>query len=134
MLNSLTGQKDLFVPNNPDEVTWCASGPIAFKEADMGDARTYISLDIMRRIMTDYFAYDIKFVMSVTDVDARITHESQNQNIKPTEVARKYESEFMEDMKKLNVGLPTVITRFSEYVPETIAYIEKIIQNGFAYA
>ena len=42
-------------------------------------------------------------------------------------MARKSESDFMEDMKKLNVGLPTVITRFSEYVPETIAYIEKII-------
>ena len=76
MLNSLTGQKDLFVPNNPDEVTWSASGPVVYRDADLGDARTYISLDIMRRIMTEYFAYDVKFVMDIIDVDSSITRKS----------------------------------------------------------
>lgn len=71
--------------------------------------------------------------MNITDVDDKIIRKSQEQNVEFTEISRKYENEFMEDMKKLNVGLPTVITRVSEYMPEIIAYIEKIIQNGFAY-
>ena len=50
-----------------------------------------------------------------------------------TEISRKYEQEFHDDMSKLNVRLPTTITRVSEYMPEIIAYIEKIIENGYAY-
>lgn len=49
------------------------------------------------------------------------------------EIARHYESEFLEDMRRLNVALPEVITRVTEYVPEIVAYIEKIIANGYAY-
>ena len=75
----------------------------------------------------------VQLVMNITDVDDKIIRKSQEQNVEFTEISRKYENEFMEDMKKLNVGLPTVITRVSEYMPEIIAYIEKIIQNGFAY-
>ena len=62
--------------------------------------------------------------MNITDVDDKIIKKSNESNVKFTEVSRKYENEFMEDMKKLNVALPTVITRVSEYMPEIIAYIE----------
>ena len=71
--------------------------------------------------------------MNITDVDDKIIRKSLEQQVEFTVISRKYENEFMEDMRKLNVGLPTVITRVSEYMPEIIAYIEKIIENGYAY-
>ena len=72
-------------------------------------------------------------VMNITDVDDKIIKKSNAENVEFTAISRKYENEFMDDMKRLNVGLPTVITRVSEYMPEIIAYIEKIIENGYAY-
>lgn len=109
---------------NPDEITWYTCGPTVYDDSHMGHARTYISFDILRRIMTDYFGYNVKLVMNITDVDDKIIRKSQEQNCEFTEISRKYENEFMEDMKRLNVGLPTVITRVSEYMPEIVSYIE----------
>ena len=62
-------------------------------------------------------------VMNITDVDDKIIKKSREAEVAFTEVSRKYENEFMEDMKRLNVKLPTVITRVSEYMPEIIDYI-----------
>lgn len=99
----------------------------------MGHARTYVSFDILRRVMTDYFGYNIKQVMNITDIDDKIIRKAIDENIEFTEISRKYETEFLEDMRRLNVALPDVITRVSEYVDEIVAFIERIIQNGYAY-
>jgi len=71
--------------------------------------------------------------MNITDVDDKIIRKSSEAGIAFTEISRKYESEFLDDMALLNVRLPTVITRVSEYIPEIVQYIEKIIENGYAY-
>ena len=60
VLNTFTGNKDEFVPVNPDEVTWYTCGPTVYDDSHMGHARTYVSFDILRRIMTDYFGYNVK--------------------------------------------------------------------------
>ena len=62
--------------------------------------------------------------MNITDVDDKIIRKSNEAGIAFTEISRKYEQEFMDDMKNLNVSLPTVITRVSEYMPEIVAFIE----------
>lgn len=118
---------------NAEEVTWYTCGPTVYDDSHMGHARTYISFDILKRIMTDYFGYNVKLVMNITDVDDKIIRKSNEAGVDFTEISRKYEHEFMEDMKRLNVGLPSVITRVSEYMDEIVAFIEKIIQNGYAY-
>lgn len=99
----------------------------------MGHARTYVSFDIIKRIMTDYFGYNVKLVMNITDIDDKIIRKSLEENIPFDELSRRYETEFLDDMKRLNVALPESITRVSEFVPEIVAFIEKIIENGYAY-
>jgi cysteinyl-tRNA synthetase len=71
--------------------------------------------------------------MNITDVDDKIINKSIAEGKKFTDISRHFETEFLEDMKRLNVGLPEVITRVSEYVPEIVTFIQKIIDNGFAY-
>ena len=60
VFNSLTNEKDVFEPVDPQQVTWYTCGPTVYDVSHMGHARTYVSFDILRRIMTDYFGYNIK--------------------------------------------------------------------------
>jgi cysteinyl-tRNA synthetase len=99
----------------------------------MGHARTYVSLDALRGILTKYFGYNIILCQNVTDIDDKIIIRSAERNIPFLELASKYETEFFEDMASLGVQLPNIVTRVSEYIPEIVQYIETLISNGVAY-
>ncbi|KAJ3189151.1 hypothetical protein HDU85_002776 [Gaertneriomyces sp. JEL0708] len=248
--NSMTKSKDEFIPVDGKHVGWYSCGPTVYDKSHMGHARAYITFDILRRIMEDYFGYDVFYVMNITDVDDKIikaarykylfdNFRKQNQNLSaelvqtvhdawisyvnaklgPTaaadfqtfatkytnkevtppedepkydlyvktairtheaiasaraviketgeavsaesllnasfdiiadaldkkdglsvtdpavfrEFAAFWEDEYFKDMDALNVRRPDVLTRVSEYVPEIVTYIEKIVQNGYGY-
>lgn len=109
-------------------------GPTVYDSAHMGHARCYVSFDIIRRILTNYFGYAVTLVMNITDIDDKIIHRSAEKGIEWLELARKYETEFLTDMEKLNVLTPDCLTRVSEYIPQIIDYITGILHRGFAYA
>lgn len=69
--NSLTRTKVPFVPRDPEgnRVTWYSCGPTVYDDAHLGHARNYVTTDIIRRIMRDYFKFDVRFVMNITDID-----------------------------------------------------------------
>lgn len=72
--NSLTRSKTPFVPLDPKgrKVKWYACGPTVYDDAHLGHARNYVSTDILRRILRDYFKFDVEFVMNITDVDDKV--------------------------------------------------------------
>ncbi|KAK7692221.1 hypothetical protein QCA50_003845 [Cerrena zonata] len=70
--NSLTRSKVEFVPNDGNLVKWYNCGPTVYDFSHMGHARNYVTQDILRRIMSDYFGYDVHFVMNITDIDDKI--------------------------------------------------------------
>lgn len=72
LYNSLTRSKDVFVPMKGKRVTWYSCGPTTYDASHMGHARNYVATDISRRIMKDYFGYDVFFVQNVTDIDDKI--------------------------------------------------------------
>ncbi|XP_059060024.1 cysteine--tRNA ligase, cytoplasmic-like [Achroia grisella] len=231
LYNSLTRQKEEFVCNNGNHVNWYSCGPTVYDASHMGHARSYISFDILRRVMSNYFGYDILYVMNITDIDDKIikrarqnylyekyVKEPQDLNntiddattvvdyyegvvqkttdpdkkntmqkmldnvalaVKELKLAvetndvekiriakcellksakdpisdwldskygstvtdnaifeslpRYWENEFHKDMKALNVLPPDVLTRVSEYVPQIVKFIEKILENNLAY-
>ncbi|KAI5703614.1 hypothetical protein M8J75_014033 [Diaphorina citri] len=232
LYNSLTRQKEVFVPQNGKEIYWYSCGPTVYDASHMGHARSYITFDILRRILSEYFNYNITYAMNITDIDDKIIkrarqnylfekHVQENEiqtskilkdieevmgafeskmklvtdpdkltmmknilsnvqeakqdisaqpegtinNIKNVTfqklltavrdplsdwldslhgssitdnsifatLPKHWEAEFHKDMADLNVLPPTVLTRVSEYIPEIVAYIEKIIANGLAY-
>mmetsp|Transcript_49352 Transcript_49352/g.59797 ORF Transcript_49352/g.59797 Transcript_49352/m.59797 type:complete len:648 (-) Transcript_49352:88-2031(-) len=134
VMNSLTRKKEKFVTIDGDRsVRWYMCGPTVYAPSHMGHARTYLGFDIIRRILTNHFAYDVNLVMNITDLDDKIIERSNEQNITCTELSRHFENEFHEDMVMLGVSPPDVLTRVTEYMPEIVTYIETIIKKGLAY-
>lgn len=231
LFNSLTRQKELFVPLDGNNVKWYGCGPTVYDASHMGHARSYISFDILRRVLTEYFGYNVLYVMNITDIDDKIIKRARqnylyeeyvkqalsidqilkdqsevlqefratmtkttdpdklkmlqkmlerletatnvlmdavksgdqtailnarnnflakakdplsdwldlrkgatvNDNSIFEKLPRQFEDEFHNDMTALNVLPPDVLTRVSEYVPQIVAYIKQIIDNGLAY-
>eukprot|EP01116_Phalansterium_solitarium_P022088 TRINITY_DN7169_c0_g1_i1.p1 TRINITY_DN7169_c0_g1~~TRINITY_DN7169_c0_g1_i1.p1 ORF type:complete len:761 (-),score=270.56 TRINITY_DN7169_c0_g1_i1:47-2329(-) len=239
--NSLTCTKVKFVPNEGRKISWYICGPTVYDSSHMGHARNYVTFDIIRRILEDYFNYQVYAVMNVTDVDDKIILKARQSHLfnkyaaahvqldatlladvkeawplhiaaiqrkidalhadkkrkddeKAPEVrllqerlaeataaaqqaaavaadpsqssaallelsrsalcglldaregatvndpaifretAAFYEKEFLEDMGRLGVRMPDVLTRVSEYIPQIVDYVKTIQDNGFAYA
>mmetsp|Transcript_17450 Transcript_17450/g.25782 ORF Transcript_17450/g.25782 Transcript_17450/m.25782 type:complete len:686 (-) Transcript_17450:91-2148(-) len=119
-------------------LAWYTCGPTTYAPAHIGHARTYVCLDIIRRILEHQakISNDPQplFVMNITDVDDKILTASQELGEPPLSLARRFEAEFWRDLDNLNCLRPQVITRVSEYVDsDIIPYITKLHRNGFAY-
>jgi cysteinyl-tRNA synthetase len=133
--NSLTKQKEEFVTKDGTKnLTWYMCGPTVYDAAHLGHARTYVCFDIIRRILTTYFGYEVYLTMNVTDIDDKIILRSNEQGREFREFAKFWEDDYFKDMRNLNVLYPNNITRVSEYIPEIIEFITKLISKGYAYA
>ncbi|KAF9917835.1 hypothetical protein BX616_011133 [Lobosporangium transversale] len=252
LYNSMTRTKTEFIPLDGNQVTWYACGPTVYDSTHIGHARNYVSLDILHRVIEDYFGYNVLFVENITDIDDKIIKRARQNylfnnfkaattSVTPEAIAKAeaawklyaeselkaidasaadqwavfsdkiktdaalkaslstahpkfamhfsalqeafdaieqskkspattdaaafcdankttlsnlldkelshtvsdpkvfrdlaayWEGEFFKDMDRLGVRRPDVLTRVSEYVPEIVAFVEKIISNGYAY-
>merc|ERR1712131_522566 len=216
--NSFTRQKEDFHPMNGNTIHWYSCGPTVYDKSHMGHARSYVSFDIIRKILKNYFGYNVFYQINITDIDDKIIkrarqnylfdqwkasnpskeaiielakngiarsqkrHDeeedqdkkkmyfdhltkanaavqefSSNESVFTTcadsmsdfldskkgstvtdnsifeKLPRYWEGKYFEDMKALNIEDPDCLTRVSEYVPEIVDFVQKIIDNGFAY-
>lgn len=127
------GKKEVMSVKNPNKLLWFSCGPTVYDDAHLGHARTYVSFDIVRRILASLSRINVVYAMSVTDVDDKILHRAKERNITPSALARMYEARFLEDLASLNVALPTQLLRATEHIPELIQYIAKLVEVGAAY-
>ncbi|CUS12681.1 unnamed protein product [Tuber aestivum] len=81
--NSLTREKNLFVPIDPSgrKITWYCCGPTVYDAGHLGHARNYVTTDVLRRILRDYFGFEVQFVQNVTDVDDKIILRARQQHL-----------------------------------------------------
>ena len=140
--NTLTKQKEKFEPLQGDEVRIYSCGPTVYKDATIGNMRTNIFQDVLRRVLK-YNGYKIKHVMNITDVGHLVSDgdEGEDKMVKsakemkksPLEIAEYYTKLFFEDLEKLNIEIPEIVCKATDHIPEMIEYVKKLLDNGYAY-
>ncbi|MDR1627483.1 MAG: cysteine--tRNA ligase [Oscillospiraceae bacterium] len=130
--NTLTRQKEEFIPINSKKATIYACGPTVYNYIHIGNARPICVFDVLRRFL-EYTGYNVHFVQNFTDIDDKIIKRAIEENISCTEVSEKYIKEYEKDASGLNVMKATVHPKASECVPEIISMISELIKKEYAY-
>jgi cysteinyl-tRNA synthetase len=132
--NTLSRSVQAFTPLDPagKKVGMYCCGPTVYDFAHIGNWRTFVFGDLVRRYLT-FRGYDVKHVMNITDVEDKIIRGVRETKTPLREFTGKYEAAFFDDMKALGCHLPDVTPRATEYIAEIIALIEKLIARGIAY-
>jgi cysteinyl-tRNA synthetase len=132
IFNTLTMQKEEFVPIEPGKVRMYACGPTVYNYIHVGNARPIIMFDVLRRYF-EYRGYEVTFVQNFTDVDDKIIRSAAEEGISPAEVAEKYIKEYYVDARGLGVRDATIHPRATENIDKIIELIQKLIEKGYAY-
>jgi cysteinyl-tRNA synthetase len=140
--NTMTRRKEAFVPLDPSRVRMYCCGLTVYNYAHIGNLRTYIFEDVLRRAIR-FNGYNLLHVQNVTDVGHMTTDEdagddkmevaARRENKSPWEIARFYENAAVEDFKRLNIEIPEIMPRATEHVVEMIALIQRLEANGYTY-
>ena len=142
LYNTLTRKKELFNPIDKNEVKIYSCGPTVYKDATIGNMRTNIFQDVLRR-MLKYNGYKIKHVMNITDVghlvsdgdegEDKMLKSAREEHKTPLEIAEHYTKLFFEDLKVLNIETPEIICKATEYISDMLKYVEELVEKGYAY-
>ena len=129
--NTLTGEKEEFVPASlPVRMYVCGLTPK--NEPHLGHARLFVASDVMRRYL-EYRGYPVNYVQNFTDIDDRIIQAGMREGIPASEAAKRYTADYFRDMKALAVRPADAYTYVTEFIPQIIAFVQKLIEQGHAY-
>lgn len=142
LYNTLSNTEEEFISIEDNVVKLYTCGPTVYNFAHIGNLRTYIFEDILKRVL-EYNGYEVNHVMNITDVghlqsdaddgDDKMELGAKRENKSVLEIARFYENAFISDLKKLNIKLPNKMPRATEHIDCMIALIKKLEVNGYTY-
>ena len=121
-----------FEPAHPPHVSMYVCGPTVYGLVHVGNARTFLWFDLIRRYLT-YRGFEVRFVMNYTDVDDKIIERAREEDVDEETLAHRYAAAFEADMRALGVGTPDILARATEHIPDMVAAVEGLIERGFAY-
>jgi cysteinyl-tRNA synthetase len=142
LFNTASCTLEAFRPITPGKVGLYTCGPTVYHYAHIGNLRTYVFEDILRRAL-ERWNYDVEHVMNITDVghlqsdadsgDDKMALAASREQKSPWEIAKFYEDEFFRHAHMLRIKRPTIVCRATDHIAEMIAMIEKLAHNGYAY-
>lgn len=140
--NTLSRKKEEFQELNKGEVRMYSCGPTVYNYAHIGNLRTYVFMDLLRRVLK-YDGYKLKGVMNITDVghltsdgdvgEDKMSKTAREQQKSPYEIAAFYSEEFFRDLNKLNIDTPEIIAKATDHIDDMIEYVRQLIDKGYAY-
>ncbi len=140
--NTLTKTKEEFKPLKGNEVRIYTCGPTVYKDATIGNMKSYIFMDTLRRTLK-YNGYELKHAMNITDVghlvsdgddgEDKMVKAAQEEKKTPLEIAEFYTERFLKDFDRLKIDRPEIICKATEHIKEMEEFVQKLLKNGYAY-
>ena len=130
--STLSHEKENLVPINENRINMFVCGPTVYDDAHIGHGRTYVAFDTIKRFL-EYLGYSVFYIQNITDVDDKIINRSKETGIPTSDIAKKYEKRYIEDMDALNVNNVNLFARATDHMAEIIDQIERLIEKGYAY-
>ncbi len=144
LYDTLTRSKKLFQPLDPQRVTIYACGPTVYKDIHIGNLRTFIMTDWVRRVL-EYNGYNVYLVRNITDVghlqndleesgEDKLEYEARTTGRSAYEIADQYTQQYQRDSAEVNILSPHLSPKATDHIPEMISMTERLIESGLAYA
>ncbi|WP_027092021.1 cysteine--tRNA ligase [Cohnella thermotolerans] len=130
--NSLTREKETFVPLEPGKVNMYVCGPTVYDYIHIGNARPVIFFDVVRRYL-ESVGYKVNYVVNFTDVDDKMIRRAGELGVTVPELAERFIAGFNEDREGLGVRPASINPRVTENMPEIVSFIETLVDKGYAY-
>src|SRR6266568_2835948 len=131
LFNTLSGKIEEFRPIQDNQVRMYACGPTVYDYGHIGNFRTFIAVDILRRFLLQS-GYKLRHVMNITDVDDKIIRNAAQAGVPVQQYTAKYQQAFLEDAAGLNIEQPELV-RATEHIDEMADFVDLLVQKGFAY-
>ncbi len=132
LYNTLSGKVEEFSPIQDNTVRMYACGPTVYDYGHIGNFRTFVAVDILRRFLRQS-GHKLLHVMNITDVDDKIIRNAAREKKTVQEYTRRYEEAFLEDMATLNLERPEQVVRATEHIQEMAEFIDALVKKSFAY-
>jgi len=131
LFNTMSSQIEEFHALRDREVRMYACGPTVYDYGHIGNFRTFVAVDLLRRFLRQS-GYTVRHVMNITDVDDKIIRNAARDGVSVQQYTAKYEKAFLEDAAMIGIEEPTLV-RATEHIPEMAAFVAKLVERGIAY-
>ena len=130
--NSLTREKEPFVPMEPKKVRMYCCGPTVYNYIHVGNARPMILFDVLRRYL-QYRGYEVTFIQNFTDIDDKVIQKANEEGVPYDQIASRFIEAYFQDAHSLGVHDADIHPKATENIPQIIALVETLVEKGYAY-
>ena len=126
LFNTMTNQKEEFVPLHEGEVSMYVCGPTVYNYVHIGNTRPMITFDVLRRVF-EYRGYNVRYASNFTDVDDKIIKKAKEEGVSEKELTEKYIKAYEDVRNGLNIETPTHTPRVTETMDKIIAFVAALM-------
>jgi cysteinyl-tRNA synthetase len=130
--NTLTRNKELFVPLKKDHVGMYSCGPTVYNFAHIGNFRNYVFVDLLKRYLK-FKGLKVKHIMNLTDIDDKTIRDSAKEGLGLQKLTTRYTKAFFDDIKALNIEKADAYPKATQHVKEMVEFVKVLMDKGFAY-
>ncbi len=131
LYNTMSSRVEEFHPLSDNDVRMYACGPTVYDYGHIGNFRTFVAVDILRRFLRQS-GYRLRHVMNITDVDDKIIRNAARDGVSVQQYTAKYEKAFLEDSALIGIEQPTVV-KATEHIAKMAEFVSKLVEKGLAY-
>jgi len=132
LYSTLSRTVEPLVTLHPDRVALFVCGPTVYDYSHLGHARTYVVFDVLAKYLR-WTGKEVFYLQNITDVDDKIINRAKEEGVSQSSLARKFETEYLRDMKSLGIDAVSYYARATTHIPEIIGQVERLVDRGSAY-